>query len=468
MATKNPETPKSPEIESINEDLGGLKTEMFSVKDRKDFETLSNNPTLKKGLNKLFNKSCKQAFSEEWKHYEKLNVWKTIENILKKYPDLWFEISWKLWLSLSERKFSNLSLQQKLNFTALHESIFWKNILYKKNPSSQDILSRINQNSRSNFNKINRQFERKNVKNFLDLEKTLKEFGLASDEIWKVKEYLVILKKHPEFIYWRNKTIEAGSGWWYAIVGILAFALWALWMHYIDNIWKINPESTIDITRPEIITVEEPESILKFMVTKWKFGKDPDKPIRWRDEIKMFTINDDDAWWKKFAKEKINTIQSREIVMDLSWDVLWGFDLDKWCQIDIKTNYPSMWKWVAFIQLPEPDIMILNDEAKVVSEDLERIHVSEFKNAQEKLRQRLRGEAEIWIKKDEDFRDMTKREAKDNLLKLLKNLKPYWMNIEDVEIRFFNPEKWETLYKNYDDYIKSLPKYDEGKTVYFK
>jgi hypothetical protein len=46
------------------------------------------------------------------------------------------------------------------------------------------------------------------------------------------------------------------------------------------------------------------------------------------------------------------------------------------------------------VQLPEPDIMILNDEAKVVSENLERIHLSEFKDAQEKLRQRLRSEAE--------------------------------------------------------------------------
>jgi hypothetical protein len=32
----------------------------------------------------------------------------------------------------------------------------------------------------------------------------------------------------------------------------------------------------------------------------------------------MFTVNEDDSFLKKWAKEKINFIQSREIVMDLS------------------------------------------------------------------------------------------------------------------------------------------------------
>lgn len=436
-----PETPRDPEISEEKNDLKSLKTEVL-WNDYKNFESLSQNPVLKNWLNKLYNKSCELAFSEEWKNYEKLNIWKTIESILKKYPDLWFEISWKLWLSLSERKFSNLSLQQKLNFTALHESIFWKNILYKKNPSSKDIINRINWEKRAISSKLNRQFERKNIKNFLDLEKTLKDFGLNSSEIWKVKEYLLIIKRHPEFI-WKNVTIEAWTWGWIIIWILIGAALTFLWMNYIDNLWKIEPETTIEITRPEIITVENPESILKLMVTRGKFGNNPEHPIRWKEEIKMFTINDNDAWWKKWGKEKLNLIQSREIVMDLSWDVLGGFDLDEWCQIDIETNYPSEWKWVAFVQLPEPDVMILNDEAKIVSEDLERIQISEFKDAQEKLRQKLRKEAEAWIANDKEFYNRTKEDVKNNLSKLFKNLKPYWMEIKDVRIRFFDPKKWE-------------------------
>ena len=443
MATRNPEALNSPENPETRQELKELRLDIS--KDHKKFESLSKDPVLKKWLEKLFKKNCEMTFSEEWKHFERLNIWKTMENILKKYPDLWFHISWELKLPLSERKFSNLSLQQKLNFTALHSAIFWKNIFYKKNPSSQDIIDRIRQNNKANFNKINSQFERENIKNLLDLEDTLKDFGLTSSEIWKVKEYLLLIKKHPEFA-WINKPQEADllPNWvWYAFFLLVGVALWVLWKYYIDNLWEVNTESTIEITRPGIVKVENPESVLKFMVTKGKFGNDPEHPIRWRDEVKMFTINDNDSWWKKWAKEKLNVIQSREIIMDLSWDVLGWFDLDEWCQINIETNYPSEWKWIAYVQLPEPDIMILNDEAKVVSEELERVHISEFKDTHEKLRQKLRSDAQAWISNDKEFYNKTKEDAKNNLLALFKTLKPYWMEIEDVRIRFFDPKKWE-------------------------
>ena len=452
MPTKNLENLEKKGSDT-NQKLKDLKFDIFgNSKDRKRFETLSKDSTLKKWIEKIYEKSCNDVFSKERKHFEKLHIGWTLKKMLQKYPNLRLEITWKLWLSLKERKFSNLTLWQKLKFTALYQSVNWNSFFDKKNPTSDDIAKRINRNIFDNIKKINRNFTLKNVGNFLKLEKTLKEdFKLTQSEALKVKEYLEIIKKHPEFI-WINKPIEAASWWWYGIALVIGLILWAVWMHYIDNIWKIDPESTVEIKKPEIITVEDPESILKFMVTRGKFGNNPDNPIRWRDEIKMFTVNEDDSFLKKWAKEKINFIQSREIVMDLSWDVLGGFDLDKWCRIDIKTNYPSEWKWVAYVQLPEPDIMILNDEAKVVSENLERIHLSEFKDAQEKLRQRLRSEAEAWIKKDEKFYDMTKKEAKENLLKIFKNLKPQWMEIEDVEIRFFNPEKWETIIPTVSDF----------------
>ena len=204
MTIKSPETLETRESGTAQE-LKDLKLDISDrSENRKRFDALSKDSVLKNWLNKLYDKSCKLAFSEEWKEFEKLDIWKTLENIMKQYPSLWLEICWDLWLSLSESKFSKLSLQQKLNFTELYSSVYWKSIFYKKNPSSQDIISRIKQNNEANFNKINRLFERKNVKNFLQLEKTLKDFGLNSSEIWKIKEYLQIIKKHPEFI-WINK-----------------------------------------------------------------------------------------------------------------------------------------------------------------------------------------------------------------------------------------------------------------------
>ena len=441
---KNPEVRENQEAPETREELDNLKKE---VKDYKEFETLSKDPILNSWLNKLFNKNCEEVFSKEWKHFEKLHIWWTIQKILKKYPDLLFYITWNLWLSLEEKNFSKLSLEQKIKFTSLYQAVTEKGLFYKKNPTSQDILERVNRNVIWNMNRINNNFKRENIKNILDLEKTLKKYWLNKNEIWKVKEYLLFIKKHPEFLNWKNMTLKAESLVWYLVVAglslVLWLVLWAVWMHYIDNLWKIEPETTINLTVPEVVTVENPESVLKFMVTKGRFWDDPKNPIRWTEEIKMFTINDNDAWWTKWAKEKLNVIQSREIVMDLSWDVLGGFDLDEGCQIDIEENYPSVWKWIAYVQLPEPDVMILNDEANVVSENLEWIHLSEFKNTQEKLRKTLREQAKHWTQKDKDFYNKIKDDAKNNLTELFKSMKPYWMEIEEVKIHFFDPKKWE-------------------------
>ena len=72
-------------FENTKEGLNVLKK---NAEDYKRFESLSKNPTLKKWLEKLYNKSCSTAFSEEWKQFETLNIWWTIQEILNKYPDL--------------------------------------------------------------------------------------------------------------------------------------------------------------------------------------------------------------------------------------------------------------------------------------------------------------------------------------------------------------------------------------------
>ena len=124
------------------------------TKDYKNFEVLSKNQTLKKWLEKIYNNICSVTFSEERKQFETLNVWWTIQEILNKYPDLAIYISWDLWLSLKEQKFSKLSTKQKFNFTALYEAVNWNGLFDKKEPSSSNIYDRVKRNITSNTEKM--------------------------------------------------------------------------------------------------------------------------------------------------------------------------------------------------------------------------------------------------------------------------------------------------------------------------
>lgn len=435
-----PETPKNPETQETKQELNELKLDISNKsKDYKNFKSLSKSPLLKSWLNKLYNKSCELAFSEEWKNFAKINIWKTIENILKKYPSLWFEISWKLWLSLSETKFSKLSLQQKLNFTALYTSVYWKNIFYKKNPSSQDLINRIRQNNEANFNKINRQFERKNIKNFLQLEDTLKDFGLNSAEIWKVKEYLEIIKKHPDFV-WINKPNEAWNPWGYLIVAALALALWALWMHYIDNLWKMNIEETTRING--VTKIENPEAVLKLVTREADFLTEP-----WKKELKprtddklFFQITREIPLFGTWLEEKYKDAQTREIIMQLRWRLAMQFDLKKWSQIDIDVKN---WKGIVYVQLPYPDIITTKTEAEVKKVDRELVHVKEYEQCQEELRQELEQQAIKNAKENPAFYKQWQDDVAKQLYELFSTVyAPTWLKVTEVHVKFFDPDEW--------------------------
>ena len=231
--------------------------------------------------------------------------------------------------------------------------------------------------------------------------------------------------------------------WWFLIGFIVWWILTWFWVHWIDKLWTPEPQTTIEVNVPEVIHVENPEAVLKLIVTKAEFGNDPENPISERREVTMFTPHEDDWYLKSVAKEWINSKQRRELVMKISWEVMAWFNLEEWCSIDIEKNYPSKWKWVAYIQLPEPDLMILNDNYEITKEKLERIHLDDFKNLQEELRQDLRDKVLSWLKNNEEFIEMVHKDAADKLLKLLQSVNAEWVEIENIKIRFFDPKKWE-------------------------
>ena len=125
--------------------------------------------------------------------------------------------------------------------------------------------------------------------------------------------------------------------------------------------------------------------------------------------------------------------------MELSWKLAMQFDLDKWCKIDVDVKN---WKGVAYVQLPQPDVIITNSKAKVLSENREWVHLSEFDQAQENLRQELEQKAISDAKNDPNFYEKWKKDVEKQLYDLLSALHPDWVDITSVKVRFFNPDEW--------------------------
>lgn len=228
------------QAESLTTEQKLKELKLYISKDYKDFETLCKDQKLQNWVNKIFNKSIQLIFQKECKLFENINIWLTIQKILKKYPNIKQQIIWDLWLSLEEKNFSNLSSWQKINFLSLYRTVSTENWKFKDNISSDDIIPNIKKNTIKILKKINNQFSRMNIKNFLKLKKTLqKNFWLTSEESEKMEKYLEYIKNHPEYVQKPALAQFSGIGSCLSRF-ILMPILWYLWIYYIDDIWKPN------------------------------------------------------------------------------------------------------------------------------------------------------------------------------------------------------------------------------------
>ena len=412
-------------FESTRSDLNILWKQ---TRDYEKFQILSKNLELKKWLNKLYNVSCERVFWEEWKKFESVNVSRKLNDVLKKYPDLWLKITWDLNLPLWENKFSSLTIQQKLNYTILHEAVYWDNIFYKKVPSSKDIYERIGYISRKYNDKINKSFKNKNITNFLQLEKTLKEdFNLTPSESWKVKEYLELIKKHPEFVNDYQILSWIWSWWWMLMWMVVWLLLWALWMYYIDNIWKINPETTKDVWET---VIEEPKAILYLLTQKISFSTSGSI------KKKMFTETDNPNWiiemWKNLLKRGINLFETKELDMEMVWDLALKYDLDG---SSLSVNHST---WEAVLRVKQPDIILIDSNAKITYSNGEVVELEAFRNAEMELEDNLKKKAIEEVKNNPRFYETAKQQTEEDLKELFMEIEPYWVNIKSVRVEYID------------------------------
>ena len=394
---------------------------------KRKFEWYVQDPEIKSWLDKIFTKLSKDKFSKEYKKYESMDISKEFDDIFNRYPRLWLEISWNLWLPSKATKFSDLTTTEKMNFNALYRAVNDK-MFFEKNSdfTTEKVYRRIKEQQRRMLSTINSEFERKNYANFLNLEDTLADFWLTESERKKMQEYLLFIKDHPEMLWTEYELAslkqEAGI-WWYLIVLVIGLAIGiGIWL-YVDNIWRPDPEKTTILNWTT--EIKNPEKILNRLTQKAEFTNS------WERKVEMYKKNDNDSYIKTKVKELINKVQKREIQMELSWDLCLKRDPKKFCKMEVKSNG---WKWVLYLTLAKPDVIVLNDKVNILNEDTELVQVSQFKQTQEELRQELIKKAIEDAKADPNFYEKWKNELKNQLLDICSTVKPYGLEIEDVVV----------------------------------
>lgn len=223
--------------------------QLVITKEYQEFRKLAESPLVKSGLKKIFDKASRKAFEKERKKFREVNIGRYLNWLVQKHPSLAFFISGKLKLPTSDKKFSELTLEQKINFTALYRAInpskIQKFFAYKEGNSKANIVNNYELSQKGVHTDINNQFQWMNLKNFGHLQTTLtSDFGLSKQEAWACIQYLKAIEKNPQFInIFRPQEAGLKSGLVFLGAGIL---LEALWYHFISNLWNPTPETSIN------------------------------------------------------------------------------------------------------------------------------------------------------------------------------------------------------------------------------
>ncbi len=400
-------------------------------KDKKQFETLSKDPLVISWVEKISKKCCERVFGKEWKKISGINVQETI-NKAEKAPFMRMYIESILWLK-DIINFNSMTTQQKLNFFALHK------VLEDKKIQENNIVDKTNKLLNQYQSKINNEFKWTNISNLGILKNTLlKDYWLTDKEAEKLKEYLLIVKKHPEFI-WEMRVLESWSNVWWFIAIWFAFLLGVIWMYSVEHFWdkkwwiKINSYSTTT-------EMKEILHILSYQTTFRTYSE-------W--EAPLFDIDNNNWWFEvlKPIKWVLNQFETRKVGMIVEWQAALKFDFKKYCEM--QTYVDNQWSVSVKIKLPEPEIVVQNTTATVIDEKNEIIHIKDFKHLQETVREQwiaewVRISEENWL--IEQWKIAIQRQIEAVYKEFYRWLEPT-LRLTKVEIEFVggsvegNPEK---------------------------
>lgn len=426
-----PETIWTVESNEFNKTITSLKLNINW--DIKKFETLQKDSHLKSALNKIASKSLSDQFSkcEKEMTQKKLKVESYTRNILKDHRDLVFFITTELWLPYSsitnknQTTFSKLSPTQKIHLLAIRD-ILWNYNWNIKNINSKTLVDSIKSYISGYSQKITESVN-SSLKWFLWLtsKSALKDvYNLTDIENQKLTEYLKFIEKHPEYVWGKIKPQEAW--WWSVFILLIWIGIWIAWYYSRDKLWKVMPETKYYNWETQI---EHPEDILRLLTQEANFS------VTMSQKKEMFSINEKDWFLVKEAKKLLNIPQSKEIEMRLEWKLALMYDLWKWCEMNVNHN-----TWTVKVKLHKPWVTITETKAKVIHSNSERWQLDEFKNAELELENQMKEKAINEALNRPTFYEEAKEKTKTQIFNLLKNLHPYWVDIKNVEISYYEDE----------------------------
>lgn len=439
----NPETPKSPEIPGTKYELKTLKTDVSW--DYKKFETLSKNSSLKSWLSKILKKESSGIISAFEKDFRKQEQnWITIESIgrliCNYHPDLIGFYRWDLWLpyedfqtpqnqhKMKNTKFSQLTYEQKMKFMPLYNLLrsYGFNASKISKISSKDIIDKYNNYARVNQKIITDHFNQTVKSNeiafwYVNLENVLKKnYWLTDTECKKMKEYIELIQKHPEYVWWKfKKQVEqAGSGLWYLIAYLIGAATMILWYYAYQWIfWLKQTEQVASWGTVELANFEECFEILAAKaeyVIKDESGDDG--VVNYKEDALKFN----EGWprllklGKKWIEGVVNYFEWRSIDMKAKFNVWYKFDAKSAkCSVEKKN-----WKWIFRVKIKKPTLAIIDEEVEVVRSKREKIvNLNKFDNFE--------------LKALEDLRKKTLRKAntEENMRKSKESLRKSMLNV---------------------------------------
>lgn len=478
MTKKNPEVSENMETPETKHELKNLELNILSnSKDRKNFEALSKDPVLKKWLNKILNKgldykfeSIKETSNEKVDYY----IWRMIE----KHPELISFIGWelnlpvKIWENNNKTKFSQLSIEQKLKFTALvnvyrnnainFDKIDTSKIIEKYREYLENLLkeatSRLNTTMKNN----------KNVFWYVKGKEVLKNaYWLTELEIDKMLEYIELVQNHPEYISWSNWLYEfspqLASTWKWIVFWILIWLALAAWGYftykYISNLFKLDkPETRVYWDHTEITNFEE---VFKLMSAQVETSSNR----REFEEEGIWHFDESTWWWAiwgvKWVWNKLidvaNSVQSRKLDLEVKTEMGYLFDIKTAkCYVEVKN-----WKWIFHVRVKKPEVKITNTEAKIHKSSRERINMDKFDDFELRAVETLKKEAIDEAKKPENIQKAKESLRKDMLsvfsntwfansqmVILAEDVQDVIIEYEDEQPRYFDPENKKTLVNN--------------------
>ena len=391
-------------------------------KNLEKFQELSKDKDVENGFNKVLDKCSNEVFKDEWEKFNKINISKTLENIIKNDPRLILYINSELKLPFWKSQFSELTTEEKINFSALYEAIYNQHKIQSKDPTVR--CSNILQN---NQNKIKNKLNLMNISNRWILKNTLtKDFWLTENEAKKLQDYLTIISKHPEFIN-QNQYIKAGiwKFWRWLIIWLVWWILSTLWVMYVKDLFKPNPETTTNLWNT---VIDDPKAILQILTQSLDFTTSG------KIEKSLFTVNEDDGFVFRWLKELANFFETKEIEMTMDWTLALRYDMD-WAKINI-----DHYTWETTIYIKHPDFVILNAKPTITWQNWAVIEdiFNEFHNTSIELEEILKQKAIQKAKNDPRYYEEAKQQTEKDVKDLFMSIKPHWINITSVKVVYID------------------------------